>query len=166
MCVVHVWRPEVNIQYLFLLILFETGSLTEAEAYWFAGLDGHWAQGFPPFMSPQHWDYWPMLPLHGSWSLISGPYTWTSSILPSKVFIQLWRQFRSKPEHKEKEVNKHFSKVMSLTTHFMFAWVFLGRCCLSQWNGWITFHRGFILGSCGVSYMLGVHVWSPITSRN
>lgn len=85
--------------------------------------------GIPPFMSPQHWDYWPMFPLHGSWSLISGPYTWTSSILPSKVFIQLWRQIRSKPEHKEKEVNKHFSKVMSLTTHFTFAWVFLGRCC-------------------------------------
>lgn len=91
--------------------------------------------GILPFMSPQHWDYWPMLPLHGSWSLISGPYTWTSSILPSKVFILLWRQFRSKPEHKEKEVNKHFSKVMSLTTHFTFAWVFLGRCCWANETG-------------------------------
>lgn len=69
-----------------------------------------------------------MLPLHGCWSLISGPYTWTSSILPSKVSVQLWRQFTSKLEHKEKEVDKHFSKVMSLTTHFTFVWVFLGRC--------------------------------------
>lgn len=91
--------------------------------------------GIPPFLSPQHWGYWSMLPLHGSWSLISGLYTSTSSILPSKVSIQLWRQSRSKLDHKEKEVGKHFSKMISLTTHFTFAWVFLGRCCWANKTG-------------------------------